>query len=199
LAGFLAGISCRASVALARPQSAHCSFQTDTLRREIADDCVRKATIVEPMLCDVDLSTAIRLAIVHCSLGQLEPCRFRMTICHARGYPGQTHRAGLALAEWLCRTIDRVDPARVRGPFHRFGRSTTDLLHRSVSPCRLLRQLSPGARLIACDNWHDDQVVIDGANSWNLLSQDVGCFFLNCGIDYPPELDRPIVNNDIEL
>ena len=26
------------------------------------------------------------------------------------GHPGQAHRAGLALAEWLCRTVDRIDP-----------------------------------------------------------------------------------------
>ena len=37
------------------------------------------------------------------------------------GHPGQADRAGLSLAEWLCRTPDRVDPARVRGPFHRPG------------------------------------------------------------------------------
>ncbi len=28
---------------------------------------------------------------------------------------------GLALAEWLCRTADRVDSARVCGPFHCLG------------------------------------------------------------------------------
>src|ERR1019366_7977882 len=41
------------------------------------------------------------------------------------GHPGQAHRASLALAEWLCRTADRVDPARVRGPFRRLGRGTS--------------------------------------------------------------------------
>ena len=34
------------------------------------------------------------------------------------GHPG---KPGLALAEWLCRTADRIDPTRVRGPFHRLG------------------------------------------------------------------------------
>ena len=29
------------------------------------------------------------------------------------GHPGQAYRTGLALAEWLCRTADRIDPARV--------------------------------------------------------------------------------------
>jgi len=29
--------------------------------------------------------------------------------------------SGAALAEWLCRTADRIDPARVCGPFHRLG------------------------------------------------------------------------------
>jgi hypothetical protein len=37
------------------------------------------------------------------------------------GHPGQAHRAGVALAEWLCRTVDRVDPARMCGLFHRLG------------------------------------------------------------------------------
>jgi hypothetical protein len=27
------------------------------------------------------------------------------------GHPGQAYRPGLALAEWLCRTADRIDPA----------------------------------------------------------------------------------------
>jgi hypothetical protein len=40
--------------------------------------------------------------------------------CH--GHPGQAHRTGLALAEWLCRTADRIDPTRVRGPFHVLAR-----------------------------------------------------------------------------
>src|SRR5271166_5897546 len=46
--------------------------------------------------------------------------------CHTstsrHGHPGQTYSAGLALAEWLCRTADRIDPARVRGSFDRLGR-----------------------------------------------------------------------------
>ena len=49
--------------------------------------------------------------------------------CHTpiarHGHPGQAYRAGLALAEWLCRTADRIDPARVCGPFHRLGRGAS--------------------------------------------------------------------------
>ena len=41
------------------------------------------------------------------------------------GHPGQAHRAGLALAEWLCRTADRIDPARVRGSFHHLRRGAS--------------------------------------------------------------------------
>ena len=37
------------------------------------------------------------------------------------GYSGQAYRTDLALAEWLCRTADWIDPTRVPGPFHRFG------------------------------------------------------------------------------
>jgi hypothetical protein len=29
------------------------------------------------------------------------------------GHPGQAHGTSLTLAEWLCRTADRIDPARV--------------------------------------------------------------------------------------
>src|SRR4029434_8586274 len=43
--------------------------------------------------------------------------------CH--GHPGQAHRARLALAEWLCRTVDRIDPARVCGSFYRLGRGAS--------------------------------------------------------------------------
>jgi hypothetical protein len=39
--------------------------------------------------------------------------------------PGQAHRAGLALAEWFCRTADRVDPARMCGSFNRLRRGTS--------------------------------------------------------------------------
>ena len=46
--------------------------------------------------------------------------------CH--GHPGQAYCTGLALAEWICRAADRIDPARLRGPFHRLrrGASATD-------------------------------------------------------------------------
>jgi len=33
----------------------------------------------------------------------------------------QAHCTGVALAEWLCRTADLIDSARVRGPFHHLG------------------------------------------------------------------------------
>src|SRR5664280_3775975 len=36
-------------------------------------------------------------------------------------HPGQAYGTGFALAEWFCRTADRVDPARVRGPFRVLG------------------------------------------------------------------------------
>jgi hypothetical protein len=43
----------------------------------------------------------------------------------SHGHPGQACSAGLALAEWLCRTTDWIDPARVRGSFHRLGRGAS--------------------------------------------------------------------------
>ena len=44
-------------------------------------------------------------------------------VCH--GHPGQAYCTGLALAEWLCRTADRIDPTRVRGPFDRLRRGAS--------------------------------------------------------------------------
>ena len=41
------------------------------------------------------------------------------------GDPGQAYRTSFALAEWLCRTADRIDPARVFGPHHCLGRGTS--------------------------------------------------------------------------
>src|SRR5215203_5648943 len=38
---------------------------------------------------------------------------------------GQTYGASLALAELLCRTIDRIDPARVCGSFDRLERGAS--------------------------------------------------------------------------
>src|SRR5262249_58191602 len=49
-----------------------------------------------------------------------------------------THRATLALAEWLRRTADRIDPARVSRSFRRLGRnpSAPDL----ANLCSLLQR-----------------------------------------------------------
>src|SRR5258708_19991358 len=47
----------------------------------------------------------------------------RPTACH--GHPRQANCTGLALAEQLCRTADRIDPARVFGPHHCPGRGTS--------------------------------------------------------------------------
>ena len=44
--------------------------------------------------------------------------RHTPTACHR--HPGQAYRTGLTLAEWLCRTADRIDPSR---SFHHPGRS----------------------------------------------------------------------------
>jgi hypothetical protein len=52
------------------------------------------------------------------------------------GHPGQAHRAGLALAEWLCRTVDRIDPAReahLRRILESYARYYNDIrTHRSL-------------------------------------------------------------------
>jgi hypothetical protein len=39
------------------------------------------------------------------------PVDLRSTPIARDGHSEQADRAGLALAEWLCRTVDRIDPA----------------------------------------------------------------------------------------
>jgi hypothetical protein len=36
------------------------------------------------------------------------------------GHPRQAYGTGLAVAEWNCRTVDRIDPPRMFGSHHRF-------------------------------------------------------------------------------
>ena len=54
---------------------------------------------------------------------------------------GQAYRISLALAEWLCRTADRIDPARVRRPYrrHRARRICARILQ---AVCSLLQRQS---------------------------------------------------------
>src|ERR1035437_4170046 len=41
------------------------------------------------------------------------------------GILGKANCTSLTLAEWLCRTVDRIDPPRVLGPRYCFGRGTS--------------------------------------------------------------------------
>jgi uncharacterized lipoprotein len=56
------------------------------------------------------------------------------------------YHTSLSLAEWLCRTVDRIDPARVLGPRYCFGRGTS--ASDSAILCRLL-QLRQNASVFA--------------------------------------------------
>src|SRR6478672_2877372 len=53
---------------------------------------------------------------------------------------GTAHRTSFALAEWLCRTADRIEPASVCGPHHCFGRGAsapdTQILCQILQPCQ---------------------------------------------------------------
>src|ERR1700757_4655595 len=49
--------------------------------------------------------------------------RHTPTACH--GHSGQAYCSGLTLAEQLCRAVDRINPARVFGSPHCFGRGTS--------------------------------------------------------------------------
>jgi hypothetical protein len=66
-----------------------------------------------------------------------------------------TDCTGLTLAEWLCRTADRIDPARVFGPHHCLGRGTS--APDSNFLCRLL-QLRQNASFIeqGCADFSSD-------------------------------------------
>src|SRR5680860_1412081 len=69
----------------------------------------------------------------------------RHTPIARHGHPGQTYCTSLALAERLCRTADRIDPARVCGPFRRLGRGAS--APNPASLCSLL-QRHPNAPVI---------------------------------------------------
>ncbi len=64
----------------------------------------------------------------------------------SHGHSGQTDCTGLTLAEWICRTADRIDPARVFGPHHCLGRGTSAPVSNFL--CRLL-QLRQNASVVA--------------------------------------------------
>src|SRR5450631_3706982 len=61
------------------------------------------------------------------------------------GHPGQAYCSGHALAEWLCRTADRIDPARVCGPHHCLGR---DAFASGPEILRRLLQLRQNASIL---------------------------------------------------
>jgi hypothetical protein len=69
----------------------------------------------------------------------------RHTPIASYGHSGQTDCRGVTLAEPLCRTADRIDPARVFGPHHGLGRGTS--APDSNFLCRLL-QLRQNASFI---------------------------------------------------
>jgi hypothetical protein len=71
--------------------------------------------------------------------------RRRHTPIASYGHSGQTDCSGVTLAERLCRTADRIDPARVFGPHHCLGRGTS--ASDSNFLCRLL-QLRQNASFI---------------------------------------------------
>ena len=54
------------------------------------------------------------------------------------GHSGQTHRTSIALAERFCRTVDRIDSARMPQPHCRLGRGAS--APGPANLCRLLQQ-----------------------------------------------------------
>jgi hypothetical protein len=74
----------------------------------------------------------------------------RHTSIARHGHSGQANCTSLTLAEWLCRTVDRIDPARVLGPRYCFGRGTS--ASDSEILCRLLQpRQNPSVFAQGCD------------------------------------------------
>src|ERR1700736_2120053 len=73
----------------------------------------------------------------------------------SHGHSGQTDCTDLTLAEWLCRAVDRIDPARVFGPYRHPGRGA--FASNSKILCRLL-QLRQNASVVAqgCADFSSD-------------------------------------------
>src|ERR1035437_2309130 len=71
------------------------------------------------------------------------------------GHPGQANCTSLTVAEWLFRTADRIDPARVLGPRYCFGRGTSAPDSKII---RLLLQLRQNASVFAqgCADFSSD-------------------------------------------
>jgi hypothetical protein len=96
-------------------------------------------------------------------------------------------RTSVALAEWLCRTADRLDPARAFGPRHRLGReafaSGPEILRRllQVRPnTSILEQgcagFSPGSadrnHQFTRDTWWTSPSLRPGLGFWYTQRQD---------------------------
>jgi hypothetical protein len=63
--------------------------------------------------------------------------RNRNSAAAGDGYPGQADCTSVALAEWICRATDRIDPARMPRPCDRPGRGAS--AQNPESLCRLLQ------------------------------------------------------------
>jgi hypothetical protein len=64
-------------------------------------------------------------------------CLIRTPIAR-HGHPRQAHRTSVTLAERLCRTVDRINQARVCGPYRGLGRGA--FAPGLASLCSLLQQ-----------------------------------------------------------
>jgi hypothetical protein len=91
----------------------------------------------------------MRLRVTSSAIGITSMALSSHADCEAWAF-GTNHRPIVTLAKWLCRTTDRIDPARVRRPYRRvvpenliradsryvrtqFAQPTLDLLRRSIS------------------------------------------------------------------
>ena len=70
------------------------------------------------------------------------------------GHSGQANCTSLTLAEWLCQTVDRIDPPpQVLGPRYCFGRGTSAPESKII---RRLLQLRENASVFGCADFSSD-------------------------------------------
>jgi hypothetical protein len=102
----------------------------------------------------------------------------------AHWHPGQAHCTSLALAEWICRTADRIDPARVCRAFRRLGRgasspnpaglsTTSERTGRWIKTGRSLAQFSGPESLVQTRSLADFITTTSGSRF--SVHTEVGC------------------------
>src|SRR3974390_2008936 len=104
------------------------------------------------------------------------------------GHTRQTHRPSIAGAERFCRTVDRINPARVRGSYRRLGRGAFARDLASLCPLLQQHQNAPviaqrcaGLSFYSTDREH--HVTSDPRWASSLLRSDLGFRYTQGNLD----------------